>query len=464
MISQFISSIQDKRTTVGIVGDSMVDVYTCGTVDRISPEFPVPVQHSTEDYAEYYGGGAANVCSQFKHFNTLPLLFSFFDYEGASNLDIDFRFSVETGTMPRKIRFYDDDFPLFRRDIEKPNYGINNISESRKLLLTKFESTIKDLDVVILSNYNKGLFDCKLATKIIEICNKNNVPTVVDPKNNYHFWLGCTVLKPNYKEACEMTKETSWEKQEIAFKHMGFHSVIVTLQGKGVVGYCGKESFEYKPKTTVKDVNSVVGAGDAFMAILSLGVAKKIPLEKIAAYAFECGAQFVRSKRARPVSLYEIHRRIDPLNAKIMSVNNIKYLRETVYKDERWVFTNGCFDLLHVGHLYTLQTAKSRGDKLVVALNSDESVKRLKGANRPIIDLQERKQVVAALECVDFVVSFAEDVPYNTIKELHPNVLVKGEDYTPDRISGVDLVDEVYLTDLIAGNSTTNIIGKIKNI
>jgi len=469
-MSEIIDKIRSKRVRVAVIGDSMIDVYHYGKVSRISPEFPVPILHSKENHQELVPGGAANVCYQFSHLNAKVHLFAPLDLDALNIFKHKFNFDVsgcpilpDGSFIPKKIRYYDDNFPLLRNDIEKPNYGLDNLTSIRESLFSNFID-YGQFDVVILSNYNKGLFDSDFTTKILSYCRKHNIPTVVDPKNNPEWWWDCDYFKPNAAEAEKMTGRFDWKQQCEMLKNCAKKGIVITQSGSGVVGMDEfGELFEYRPRTTIKDVSSVIGAGDAFSAVMGLSIAHGLPLREAVKCAFEAGTQYVKARHNRPIALYELHRQLDPLNAKIVPIEELARLRNGVYKDYRWVFSNGCFDLgIHVGHIATLQAAKSRGDKLIVAVNSDESVKRLKGPTRPIVTLNDRMKTVAALECVDFVVSFEKDVPYNVIDAIRPNVLVKGSDWANKTISGVDLVDEVFLVDYIQGLSTTSIIEKIK--
>ena len=472
--TELIEGVRSRKVRVAVVGDAMIDTYMYGKVSRISPEFPVPILHSPSARKENLPGGAANVCYQFKHLNADAQLFSLLDRDALEILYSDHRINVEGcielnhGSVPRKIRYYDDDFPLLRHDVERPNYGCSSIERLREELLAKFVAAGK-FDVVILSNYNKGLFDFSTAQLFIAACRASGAISVVDPKDNPDWWVGCDYFKPNAAEAAKMTGQTDWREQCVRFRNEGMYGVarkgvVVTQSGAGVVGVTEEGFFEYRPRTTVKDVSSVIGAGDCFAAVLALGITHGLTLPKAVECAFAAGTQYVKAKHNRPIALYELHRQLDPLAAKIMSVEDLTYLRDGVYSDQRWVFTNGCFDIMHPGHIASLQAAKSRGDKLVVAVNSDASVQSLKGPSRPIMPLSERVQMVAALECVDFVVSFEEDVPYKVVEAVRPNVMVKGKDYADKPISGAELAGEVFLVDMLPGSSTTNIIRKIKEL
>lgn len=463
--STFIDSVRKRDFSVAVAGDAMLDLYRYGKVSRISPEFPVPILLSPDETVEYYPGGAANVCYQFKHFRTKPYLLSFLDYESHTQLrnlgiNVDWSVTLEQGVIPRKMRYYDHDFPLLRHDIEKPNYGCHDLSEYRKVILDNFIKISSKLDVLILTNYNKGFFDRTLAETLVRECNRRGIITVVDPKSKPDWWQGCTIFKPNASEAYGMTGVHDWREQTQYIKEeTKCECVVITQAGSGVVGLAD-DYFEYRPRYTIRDVSSVIGAGDCFAAILAISC-KYLEFAEACQCAFEAGAEYVKAKHNRPILPYELHRRLDPLHAKIVSLPDLLYIREC-YADQRWTVTNGVYDLIHLGHLATIQQAKQRGDKLVIAINSDESVRRLKGSSRPILPLQERMQIVAALENVDFVVSFDEDTPYEVIKTLKPHVLVKGADYRVDEIAGHDLVEEVFLAEMVPGNSTTNIIAKIR--
>jgi rfaE bifunctional protein nucleotidyltransferase chain/domain len=211
-----------------------------------------------------------------------------------------------------------------------------------------------------------------------------------------------------------------------------------------------KRMFEYKHDHKEHAV-SVIGAGDCFAAFLAMGYVHGFAVAECAEIAFKAGTAYVKYKYNHPISCYELLRSEDPIKA--------KYLQPS--KGSKLVFTNGCFDLLHPGHIELLRFAKSKGERLVVALNSDESIRRLKGSSRPIMPLVDRMQMIANMDCVDHVTSFDEDTPYECIKKIQPNVLIKGADYEINQIIGADLVEEVYRCPIIPGASTTNLISRI---
>jgi D-beta-D-heptose 7-phosphate kinase/D-beta-D-heptose 1-phosphate adenosyltransferase len=217
-----------------------------------------------------------------------------------------------------------------------------------------------------------------------------------------------------------------------------------------LVGIIDGEWFEYSPQKKIEAI-SVIGAGDCFVAFLALALGCGFDIAESAEIAFEAGAVYVQRKYNKPVSpsdLISSSKKVD-----------VSLLRKM---DCKLVFTNGCFDILHVGHLELLRKAKTFGDKLVVAVNSDESIQRLKGDGRPINCLEDRMEMLASLEFVDFVVSFEEDTPYNLIQEIMPEVLVKGKDWNGN-VVGSDLVKQVEIVEMIPGRSTTKIIEKVKD-
>jgi D-beta-D-heptose 7-phosphate kinase/D-beta-D-heptose 1-phosphate adenosyltransferase len=440
------------RQNIAVVGDIGLDIYEYGMCHRISPEAPIAVLKDNLDSPIVRGAMAANLAWQFKFLPVNTTLYGFCDQ---SCLDIISKFGYHTdiiiaGNAPRKIRFYsgnahehERDFQLLRWDKEYDDCNVENIQEIRKQVFERIESNIHNIDVLVISNYSKGLLDQELSRNLIQLARNNNVISVVDPKHNAHWWYGCDYLKPNLSEATawkpELKKQpielAKWIKEELHIK-----SVLITEAGEGV-SFCTENSMgSYRPKRKVKDVNSLIGAGDCFIAYFSyyLGIEKNI--DKAIELAFHAGAAYVRAKHNKPVSLYEAKRRIDHQDAKIVSAEEMKFIKDNVYPEQSFVLANGCFDGgLTIGHIKCLQYAKSEGEKLIVAINDDTSVKSLKGNDRPFVPIHERMQIVSCLEFVDFVVSFSEDTPFNLIKSLGKLKVVKGGDYKPENVAGYGL-------------------------
>ena len=453
LFTEFLKRNKQKRISVGVVGDSMIDEYYYVNVKKISPEFPIPVMYSDTAAPTYsLPGGAANVAYQFKHFNVDVRLISCIDHEAhrifrSHGIDCSWSEYI-SASIPRKRRFYSDDFPTYRWDVET-NYK-SCMSDVWPNIFSKFKERNEFFDVLIFSDYNKGFFNKSVAEDLIH--NFHNCRyRIVDPKKDLSFWKGCTLIKPNYTEACDLTGHTHIQDQISYISEMcECKSVMITMGGKGVEGeMCGQKDgeFSYQPKLDISPT-SVIGAGDCFMAFTAMAMAHDFMLPEVAEIAFEMGALYVQEKHNSPISIEKILKKFDPESA--------KYMFPELPRDYSLAFSNGCFDILHRGHIETLKFAKSKAEKLVVAVNSDASVAKLK-PGRPINCLANRMSVLASLEFVDYVVPFEEDTPYELIKKLKPDVICKGAEYDPASIVGADLVDKVYVSPMIPDLSTTRI-------
>jgi len=448
LFTEFLKRNKQKRITVGVVGDAMIDEYYCVNVNKISPEFPIPVMHSTTSNPAYsLPGGAANVAYQFKHFNVDAYLISFTDSEADRifrNHGINTRFCGNLGKpLPRKKRFYSDDFPTCRWDVEIPYTSHELWPEIRRDLAAS------DIffDVLLFSDYDKGFFNEEVCSYFRDFCKARY--KIVDPKKNLVCWRGYDLIKPNYSEACALTGERHLEKQYDLIKRITeAKEVMITLGGKGVYS----KNFEYNSKEVNNSPNSVIGAGDCFMTFVAMTMAHDFMPHEVAEIAFEMGSLYVQEKYNSPITISKILHKYVPEEA--------KYVFPNLPRDYSLCFTNGCFDILHRGHIETLKFAKSKAEKLIVAVNTDESVARLK-PGRPINSLTNRMAVLANLECVDYIVPFGEDTPYELIKKLKPDVLVKGEPYCAHNVVGADLVEKVYIAPKFEDLSSTGIIKKL---
>jgi D-beta-D-heptose 7-phosphate kinase/D-beta-D-heptose 1-phosphate adenosyltransferase len=460
LLRKFAKSLDDNKKSIfiHIIGDSMIDEDYQVKVNRISPECPNVNIVQSEEFKPFrvLPGGAANVCCQLNNFNLVNRLFTFVDpaaYQIIRDYGVKYWGHVmlpDGYFVPRKKRCYERGFQVVTRwDIEKSNYGLESLNLLQWELYKNWAAFQAEPDLIIFSDYNKGLFSgCfnlfdEFKTKAI---------TVVDPKvAPLRKWYGCTVFKPNSKEAEVLSGETDWKKQCYFFKkELKCEAVVITQEGNGVVGK-HKDYFEYRPRLNIKPID-IIGAGDCFIAVFGLALVHGFSFEEAAQIAFHGGLMYVQQQRGTfgPWAFHSSGKILD----------NIDFLKQ---RDFPLVFTNGCFDLFHSGHLHTLETAKSKG-KVMVAINSDESVQRLKGKCRPILPLAERMRLLASLECVDFVVSFDEDTPINLIKKLAPvDVLVKGEDWKGKEVVGAEYAKEVCYAPLIDEHSTSSIIEKIKS-
>lgn len=457
LIQRFIEKSKERRPSIGVVGDAMIDQYFSVNVNRMSPEFPIPVIKVSSELPDHsLPGGAANVCHQLSLTNANSRLISILDKTSKKaidgrNIDTSLCKLSKYAEIPIKKRYYHGEQPFYRIDIEKDSYGLSEVELRREQakLFDNYRGQ-KD-DILILSDYNKGVFllDENRWTQI-------GIPTIIDPKGPpIERWKGCTIFKPNSEEAEKLSGEKYWWDQVEFFKKtLNCESVVITIGGNGVVGWDGKRKklFEYFNQNRVL-AKSVIGAGDCFAAFLALAYVHDFTVSECAEIAFKAGMAYVQNMHNHPISYYNLLQSEDPILA--------KYLDSAVPKKGTTILANGCYDIITSAHLKLLEFSKTKADNLIVALNSNASIKRLKGDSRPINSLEDRMRMIASLSCVDFVCSFEEDTPYELIKKIKPDFLIKGSDYKDKEIAGSDLVKEVFLFDYIEGISTTEIIRKI---
>lgn len=461
MLRKFLEKTYQKKLNIHCVGDVVVDEYYKVKVDRISPEFPMPIMTSRcNDSPIIKPGATANVVSQFKNFNVDAKLVCFDDHNQCYlSTFIDFHdINVLTrlksyfgGFFPVKKRYLDGDFQVVRHDIELPYYGYissDKLVVFREELLQVIKRSIKP-DVAIFSDYDKGFFPLK-GDDFIKAYSDSII--IVDPKRgDLDRWKNCTIFKPNAKEAEELSGFKHWIDQAKFFKDkLCCKAVVITHGSDQVCGIDEEKEFVFTPKKKVR-VKSVVGAGDCFSAFLAMAVGHGFTVTESSEIAWNAGSIYVQGEMNRPIVPAEF------IQDKIVKP---EYLTK---RDFKLVLTNGCYDVLHKGHMETLKFAKEQGDKLVLALNSDSSIKRLKGESRPIIPLEHRLAVLAVNPNVDFIVVFDEDTPENCIKTIAPEVLVKGGDYQGQPIVGQEYVKEVKFAPLVPNISTTILINDGKH-
>lgn len=454
LIRSFLKATREKRVSIHCLGDAMLDEYISVNVDRISPEFPMPIMRSNTDQGCLRPGGVANVVFQMDAFNVDRSLYSFPDPKveigwgrnGVCRKSFPNEPRFLELSLPIKRRFLHDGVQVARLDIENPDCGLTKgqIDAIISSIMRGINQSSLKPDVAICSDYGKGFFSSSLN---LLHCYRE-VTTIIDPKfGPLEKWKGCTIFKPNAKEAASLSGLSQWQDQCRFFQEqLGCTSVVITHGGEQVVGIDSDRLFAYQPQQKVK-IESVVGAGDCFAAFLAMAVARGFSVPDAAKIAYQAGAIYVQRNMNQPLSMADFSGGgiVDP---EILACR----------RNSKLVFTNGCFDILHEGHLKLLEFAKGKGDRLVVAVNSDESVRRLKGIHRPVKPLDQRMAVLAGLKMVDFVVSFDEDTPLEIIKKIRPDVLVKGADYQLEAIVGNDIVPEVYRAPLLDGISTTKIL------
>jgi D-beta-D-heptose 7-phosphate kinase/D-beta-D-heptose 1-phosphate adenosyltransferase len=447
LIQEFLARNRQKKLNIHCLGDALIDEYYAVQVSRISPEFPMPIMKSEGLNFELRPGGAANVAHQLRNFNVSTDLFCFFDeYAAAVFGRNDLRqkaIKCTPCTLPIKRRYLDGKIQIIRHDIEFPLCGLD------EHLIHCFWKHLRDTigllpkpDVAILSDYNKGFFsdeDFRLSDLY------SGVKTIVDPKKGpLKKWTGCTVFKPNAKEALELTGRTRWQEQARQLQtELECEAVVITFGGEKVVGIQRDDYFHFVPRKSV-EVESVVGAGDCFAAIFSVAFGHGFSVPEAAEIAWNAGSVYVQNAMNRPMVPAEI------------APDKIVAPEDLTKRDFTLIFTNGVFDMGLTGaHVKYLKEAKYQGEKLVVALNSDDSVTRLKGVGRPVMPLEERMQILASLDCVDFVTSFEEDTPLEIIKKIKPQMIVKGGDYQPEDVVGHGIVP-VMVTPRHKSTSTTD--------
>jgi len=347
-------------------------------------------------------------------------------------------------------------------------------SDSVEKILEAIKKDLFLYDMIILSDYGKGVLTSELAQGVIKLAKSMDKKVIVDPKGvDYTKYRGAHLLTPNKKEASEATgieinsdesllKALRWLKNECSLDIS-----MITLSEDGIAISQG-EGFEKFP-TVAKEVFDVTGAGDTVIASIAFALSSGKSIEESAKFANLAAGVVVGKIGSATVTIQEIEEYEASLhksnsNAHIKSFEEIEAIVSRVKKmHKKVVFTNGCFDILHVGHVKYLQEAKSFGDILIVGLNSDESVSRLKGPSRPINSVEDRAYLLAALEAVDYVVPFESDTPHDLIQLVAPDTLVKGGDYEGKSVVGTEFASELKLVQFVDGKSTTRTIEKIKN-
>ena len=466
-----LQEIQNK--SIFIIGDLMIDTYFEGTVNRISPEAPVPIVRVKE--VRHVPGGAANVALNLKGLNCNVDIWGIHGKDANGKLLKTLlkknkikNHSIETDNPTvTKSRVIGNKQQVVRIDFETDNYRIENkISDQ---LIETFEKGIISCDIIIISDYGKGVCTEYLCQKIITLCNKYNKKVIVDPKgSNWTKYSGAFMITPNVKELSEIAHRKLKNEDKILrevglyiIKLLKLNELLITRSEKGMSLLCPDGTFK-NFDTVAKEVFDVSGAGDTVVATIAACLAANFDINTSISIANKAAGIVVGRIGTTPVYFSELENKMvyTRENKKIVDVSELKKLLST-QRNKRIVFTNGCFDILHKGHVIYLQKAREIGDILIVGLNTDNSVKKLKGPSRPINDQKARAIVLSALECVDYVVLFSENTPYELIKELSPNVLVKGADYKKEDVVGGDLVDEVKLIDFEKGYSSSNIINKL---
>ena len=469
--------LQGKSPKLLVIGDLMIDHYLWGSCERISPEAPVQVVNVKSESAVL--GGAGNVIN---NLNALGAQVDVISVIGGceisdelkallTNIRVNTQYLItqKDRITSKKSRIIASQQQVVRYDRE----STDEISdESQKEILNTFNRIIIDYDAVLLSDYGKGVLTKELTVSLINIANENNKKVLVDPKGlDYSKYKGAFLLTPNKKEASEATQISIGDDESLTQAitqlktEFDLDVSLITLSEQGVAIYDDK--LRTHP-TVAREVFDVTGAGDTVLASLGFALACGYKIDDAVKFSNLAAGVVVGKIGSATATLNEIIEYESSLNksssdAHIKTLDEITALStELKIRGKKIVFTNGCFDILHAGHVRYLETAKSYGDVLILGLNSDRSVSALKGENRPINLELDRAYILAALEAVDYVVVFDEDTPYELMKAVQPHILVKGGDYEGKEVVGQDIADELKLVQFVDGKSTTKTIEKIQ--
>ena len=469
---------------IAVIGDLMVDRYVFGDVSRISPEAPVPVNRVKQ--MKEVLGGAANVAANLANLDVHVyvggvagqdthgnLLQDLLDSNGIDKSGVVISRDRSTIT---KMRILGDRQQMMRLDFET----VRDVEQQEEEELISWLDSLcqKGLDGIVISDYGKGVCTDSILEKIFNLANCYKIPTIVDPKGSqWEKYNGATYITPNVKELSERVgysitndddKIVAAAKEVLATNNIQY--IIATRSEKGISVIARDGRIWHNPATQ-QDVFDVSGAGDTVVATMICSIAANLSM-RTALHVANGAAGIVVSK----VGTYPIHRQ--ELIELWMSLQEGKYVEKSVYSWEemksivqQWqdrgdivVFTNGCFDILHRGHITYLQEAAQLGDRLIIGLNSNDSVRRLKGETRPLVDEEDRAYLLSALGCVDGVVLFDEDTPSQLLETIRPNILVKGGDYKVEEVIGHEFVDSVQILPFKDGYSTTNVVNKIASL
>lgn len=476
-------SLFTKARTVKalVIGDLMLDEYLWGKTERISPEAPVQVVDVTREDLRL--GGAGNVvnnltalgchvsiCSVIGADENGTVLQHVFTGKG---VDVSGVFEDPQRKTSKKTRVVAANQQIVRIDRESKE-PLSPVYEEK--VVRFIEQHGPEYQVLLVSDYLKGVLTEKVLQTVIATGKKHGIPVVVDPKGtDYGKYRGATILTPNRREAEQASHRAISNEEDlrgaaaVLLKECSLDALLITRSEQGMSLFEASGRCIHIP-TYAREVFDVTGAGDTVLAVMGLALSVGTGYEDAARLANMAAGIAVGKIGTSTVSPAEIigqlgHSHTDS-DTKIKNLDVLSQIVEIEKsRGKKIVFTNGCFDLLHVGHVKYLQKARSLGDLLILGLNSDASVRRLKGEKRPLIAQEERAHLLAALNCIDYVVFFDSDTPLPLIESLKPSVLVKGGDYTPETVVGREVVESyggrVELVEFVDGKSTTNIIEKI---
>ena len=469
------------RPRVLIVGDVMLDRYVTGDVTRISPEAPIPVVAARR--SEERLGGAGNVGANLRAMEAEVDLVGLVGEDQAGrdlralleSVGIDTAGIVIDATRPtiRKTRLISGVQQMMRVDWEDPRPVTG---QARAAALANVARLLERADAVVLSDYGKGLLTAEVLRAAIDGARARAIPVLVDPKGaDFGRYRGATLVTPNRKEA-ELALGRELPEQEDAaagarelIEVAGLDAAVITLGSRGIL-WRTRAGDEGHDPAQARAVFDVTGAGDTVVAHLALYLAGGLDLPLAVGLANHAAGIVVGRLGTNAVHRRELRARLRETIAhegKVVRAGELEDLLAAWRKEhKRVVFTNGCFDIIHKGHVEYLRFARTKGDVLLVAVNDDESVRRLKGPDRPVNTIDDRMEVLAAMEMVDAVVAFGQDTPAEIIQRVTPDVLVKGEDWADKGVVGSEWVErhggQVVLAELVPGRSTSDILQRVR--
>lgn len=477
-----ISNFSGKKIVV--FGDYMIDEYLDGSVSRISPEAPVPVVHVRSRIRCL--GGAGNVICNLSALGAEVAAVGYISHDADGNwlierlkdygADVFGMIQGEDAVTGIKTRVTSQNQQLIRYDKEVVKDAPDDFVEKLSEIIYK---SLSDASAVIISDYGKGVVTAVTAKVIISAAETLGIPVVVDPKGtDYGKYSGATVCTPNMKEFQGAVGKLLTTEEEIAVagkeicNDCNMKYVLVTRSEKGMSLIDGNTGEKKDYPALAKEVIDVTGAGDTVIAVFSLCLVCGASLDDCCRIS-NIAASIVVSKFGTSVaSPEEIKKTIANISKKISKIFSMQAAKQRAEflrrQGKKIVFTNGCFDIVHAGHISSFMQAREFGDVLFVGVNSDASVRRIKGEKRPIVAQEHRLALLEALSCVDYVVLFEDDTPEELIREIKPDVLVKGKDWEGKEVAGGDFVKsyggEVCFIELEHGLSTTNIISRILEV
>ena len=468
-----------KQPHIVVIGDLMLDHYLWGECKRISPEAPVQVVNVTRESRSL--GGAGNVINNLVSLGCQasvigvsgddPTAETLKQLMHDQRIDTSGIIADETRQTSIKSRVIASHQQIVRYDQESSD-PVSTTTEEQ--MLAALQMHLEACDIVLISDYAKGVLTPAFTQQAIELCNSHGIRVLVDPKgSDYAKYAGAWLVKPNRIETLDATgidpdeAQTISEAGQLLRSRHRISNVLITLSDKGM-SLISDEEFAQFPAHAI-EVFDVTGAGDTVLATLGFSLASGSTLKQAVELANAAAAVVVGKLGSATVTIDEIQRYQSreqlTINSQqsIVSLNSLQPILETEKRRGRKiVFTNGCFDIIHAGHIHYLCKARELGDILVIGLNSDASVRKLKGDDRPINNEQDRAFVLSGLKAVDYVVIFEEETPYNLIKTISPQLLVKGGDYAVEEIVGREFADETIVLPFIDGKSTSSTIEAIR--